>query len=54
MDSRVVLRQYRESPFYKNKTTMESTADKPGFSPEPMARTGGISNSSGASDILYG
>ena len=34
MDSRVVLRQYRESPFYKNKTTMESTADKPGFSPE--------------------
>ena len=34
MDSRVVLRQYRETPFYKTKTSMESTAEKPGFSPE--------------------
>ena len=34
MDSRVVLRQYRETPFYKNKTTMEFTADNPSFRPE--------------------
>ena len=34
MDSRVVLRQYRETPCYKNKTTMEFTADNPSFRPE--------------------
>ena len=34
MDSRVVLRQYRETPVYKNKTTMEFTADNPSFRPE--------------------
>lgn len=34
MDSRVVLRQYRETPFYKNKTTMEFTADNHSFRQE--------------------
>jgi len=34
MDSRVVLRHYKASPFYKNKNPMESSVSKPSFSPE--------------------